>query len=346
MKEKFEINGRSIGAGQPVYVIAEAGSNHDGSLDKAKELISAARSTGADAVKFQSFTAEGLLNPLRPMENAQDWVPHPAYPVVERLTVPVEWHIELKEFAEKEGIDFLSAPFDSGRADLLNEIGIGAFKIASGEITNEPLLRRIAAFGKPVILSTGASYMSEVERAVEIISAEGNDTVGLLHCVVLYPPEYDECNIRSITALRDKFSCPVGLSDHTPGSMLPIASVTLGATIIEKHITIDKSSEGPDHPYAMEVVEFASMVSDIRNLGVALGSGVKEPSKGEIPERVGARRAIYAVTDIKKGTVLTAGMLKVVRHCYGLEPKELDNVTGRVAKVDILKDRPVTSESV
>ncbi len=346
LKEKFQVDGRLIGAGEPVYIIAEVGSNHDGSLDKAKELITASKGTGADAVKFQSFTAAGLLNPLRPTAEGKGWEPHPAYPVVDRLTLPVEWHAELKEFALNLGIDFVSAPFETARADLLNEIGVPFFKIASGEITNEPLLRHVARFGQPVILSTGASYMSEVERAVEVITEEGNSTVGLLHCVVLYPPQYGECNIRSIEALKRRFNCPVGLSDHTPGALLPIASVALGATIIEKHITLDRNANGPDHPYAMEVDEFTSMVIDIRNLEAALGSGVKEPSEGEVGERVGARRAIYAAVNIEEGAIIKPESLKVVRHCYGLVPGELKNVIGKRAKAGIAKDRPLTLESV
>ncbi|MBE9528277.1 MAG: N-acetylneuraminate synthase family protein [Proteobacteria bacterium] len=349
IKKKFEIAGRSVGTGEPVYIIAEVGSNHDGSIERAKELITAAKSTGADAVKFQSFTAEGLFNPMRPKDGANpdgEWEPHPAYPVIERLTLPAEWHGELKEFARNEGIDFLSAPFDTDRAVLLNELGVPAFKIASGEVTNEPLLRTVASFKKPVILSTGASYMSEVERAVEVMEEAGSGEIALLHCVALYPPRYDECNIRSVKTLAERFNCPVGLSDHTPGAMVPVAAVTLGASIVEKHITLDKSLDGPDHPYAMEVDEFAAMVTDIRNLEIALGSGVKEPSEGEMGERVGARRALYAAVDIKKGETIRAEQIKVVRHCYGLAPGELNATVGRSAKADIAKDRPLTSENV
>lgn len=347
--KNFEIAGRSVGAGEPVYIIAEVGSNHDGSIERAKELISAAADAGADAVKFQSFTAAGLFNPLRPKDGANpdgEWEPHPAIPVLERLTLPVEWHAELQEFARSAGIVFLSAPFDLERAALLNELGVPVFKIASGEVTNEPLLRTVAAFKRPVILSTGASYMSEVERAVEVLEEAGCTAIALLHCVALYPPKYDECNIRSIEALAKKFNCPVGLSDHTPGAMVPIAAVTLGASIVEKHITLDKTLDGPDHSYAMEVCEFAAMVTDIRNLEVALGSGVKEPSVGEMGERVGARRALYAAVDIKKGETITAEQIKVVRHCYGLAPGELEATVGKSAKADIDKDMPLTSENV
>lgn len=340
MADFIRIGNKKVGPGHRTFVIAEIGSNHDSDLEKAKELIRAAKYAGADAVKLQSFTAEGLINPLKP-DNDGKWVPHPAYPVLERLTVPEEWHGILKEYSKEIGITFLSAPFDSGRAELLDSIGIEAFKIASGDLTNEPLLRQVASYGKPVILSTGAAYLSEVKRAVEVLNKGGNGHVALLHCASLYPPSYADVNIRAMVTLKREFHCPVGFSDHTPGNTIPVAAVSLGASIIEKHITLDRTSIGPDHPYAMEIEELKFMVSEIRNLEEALGDGVKRPSQREMHERVGARRSIYARVDIGKGTVLKPEMLKVVRHAYGLEPKELDHIIGKTVVKDVVKDMPI-----
>ncbi len=345
MRSAIDIGGRRVGAGCPVYVIAEIGSNHDGDLERARELIAAAKGAGADAVKFQSFTAEGLINPLRPDENG-DWVDHPAFPVLKRLTVPEEWHAVLKKHCASLGVTFLSAPFDPGRAELLNTLKIDAFKLASGELTNDPLLKQVAAYGKPVILSTGAAYLEEVRRAVEIITDEKNYQVALLHCASLYPPTYADVNIRAMVTLAREFGCPVGFSDHTPGSEVPVAAVALGASIIEKHITFDRKLKGPDHPYAMEVSEFRAMVNSIRNVEAALGSGIKEPSQNELPERVGARRSIYASRAIPKGEVITSDMVKLVRHAYGMGPGELGRIIGRVAGRDLKKDMLVRSEDI
>lgn len=345
MKTTIRIGDRTVGKGHPVYVIAEIGSNHDSDINKARDLIRAAAEAGADAFKMQSFTAEGLLNPLKPDERGE-WVAHPAYPVIERLTVPEGWHSELKEFGKSIGITFLSAPFDSGRAELLKGLGMEAFKIASGDLTNEPLLRQIAGYNRPVILSTGASYLSEVRRAVEVLEGAGCDEIALLHCSSLYPPLYEEVNVRAMVTLKKEFSCAVGFSDHTPGNTVPIAAVSLGASIIEKHITLDRNAEGPDHPYAMEAGEFKAMVAEIRNLEKALGSGVKEPSKSEMAERVGARRSIYTTVDIHKGAKISPEMLKLVRHAYGLEPRDLNEVVGMTVTKDLRKDMPLHREDV
>ena len=345
MRSTIEIGSRRVGAGYPVYVIAEIGSNHDADLERAKELIAAAKEAGADAVKFQSFTAEGLINPLRP-DDKGNWVAHPAFPVLQRLTVPEEWHAVLKKHCASLGVTFLSAPFDPGRAELLNKLNIDAFKLASGELTNDPLLRQVAAYGKPVILSTGAAYLEEVRRAVEIITGEKNHQLAILHCASLYPPSYSDVNIRAMATLAREFGCPVGFSDHTPGSEVPVAAVALGASIIEKHITFDRRLKGPDHPYAMEVAEFRAMVNAIRNVEAALGSGVKEPSQNEMNERVGARRSIYAKVNIPRGEVITSDMVKLVRHAYGMEPRELGGIIGRVARRDLSKDMLVRSEDI
>lgn len=345
MNGLFEIDGRNVGQGCPSYIIAEVGSNHDSSIDRAKELAQAAKEAGADAFKMQSFTAEGLLNPLKP-DGSGNWVAHPAYPVLERLTVPEQWHHELMDYSKKAGITFLSAPFDSSRAELLNRIGVPAFKIASGDLTDEPLLRQVAGYGKPVILSTGASYLEEVRTSLKILAGGGCANVALLHCAALYPPNYGEVNIRAMVTLAREFGCPVGFSDHTPGSAVAVAAVALGASVIEKHITFDRTLPGPDHPYAMEIDEFARMVSDIRNVEKALGDGVKKPSPHEQEMRIIARRSIYTGKEIKQGAEITPDMVKVVRQAYGLSPAELGSVIGTKAARDIPANMLVRREDL
>lgn len=342
--KKIKIGDRLVGKEELTFIIAEIGSNHDGSLQKAKELIQASKEAGADAVKFQSFTAGGLFNPYKP-ENGK-WISHSAYPVIEKLTLTEEWHYELKEYADSIGIIFLSAPFDSDRAALLHRIGVSAFKVASGDLNNEPLLKQLAGYKKPLIISTGAAYLGEVERAIEVIMGEGNEEIAILHCASLYPPRFEDSNIRAMATLSTAFDRPVGYSDHTPGWTVPIAAVTLGGCIIEKHITFSRSLKGPDHAYALEVGEFAKMVEEIRNLEKALGDGIKRPANDELGERIGVRRSIYAATGISKGTVIKEEMLKLVRHAYGLEPKDIWTITEKTALRDINAHELITWKDV
>lgn len=341
---KIKIENKLVGDGEPTFIIAEIGSNHDGDLDKAKELIHAAAKSGADAVKFQSFSAEGLLNKIilkdgKPTEN-------PSYNILKGLELPNEWHEELFDYSKEQGIIFLSAPFDEEKADLLNSIGVEAFKIASGDLTHLLLLKHVSRYKKPVIVSTGMSYIGEVDEAVHAIREEGNEEIILLHCVSNYPPKFDDCNINVIPTLKKAFNLPVGMSDHTSGIAVALGSIALGACMIEKHITFERSLPGPDHPYAMTIMEFEVMVKEIRNLEKALGSGIKEPVTDEIPERVFARRSIYAKENIKKGDIIKQKMLKVVRHGFGLEPRDIYHVVGRTAKNNIVKDEIITWDMI
>jgi len=345
MAEKVIIGSREVGLGFPTYIIAEVGSNHDSSLERAKELAKAAKDAGADGVKFQSFTAEGLVNPLRP-DGKGGWEDHPAYDIIDKLTLPAKWHYELKRYCDGLGIDFLSAPFDLGRADLLHMVGVPAFKIASGDITYVQLLQRVASFDKPVILSTGASYLEEVDEAVKVIMGVGNSQIALMHCVSLYPSKFEDANLKCITTMRKAWGVPVGLSDHSHGSLLAIGAVSLGASIIEKHLTFSRELGGPDHAYAMEIGEFKEMVDDIRSLETALGTGVKRPTEQEIGERVGARRSIYLRKDVVAGSVLISDLFKVVRHAYGMEPRELSGVIGKEAARDLKKNMPLLVDDI
>jgi len=329
---QVDIGGRTVGGNRPVFIIAEVGSNHDGKLEQAKELITLAKECGADAVKFQSFTADRLVSPKYGN----------IYQAFKEAELPAQWHEELVRFAEDHGIVFLSTPFDEESADFLEGLGLTAFKTASGDITNYPLLKHVAAFGKLILLSTGMANLSEVEEAIKIIYDEGNNDIILLHCVSNYPPRMEDANIKAMVTMQRAFQLPVGYSDHSPGMTIPLGAVALGACMIEKHIAINKTLPGPDHPYAIEADEFREMVQQIRHLEVAMGSGAKIPVENEIPERGWARRGIYAASDIRKGAVIERNMLKIVRPFLdALEPKYIDLVVGRIARRDIAANEPI-----
>ncbi len=338
--------GRIIGPGQPAYIIAEIGSNHDGSLDRAKQLVEQAYSAGADAVKLQSFRVNTLINSFWKPDG--HWEAHRAWDTLEKLTVPEAWHATLQDFCQQLGIDFLSAPFDEDRLALLEGLNVPLIKIASGDLTYHHFLQQVGQLKRPVILSTGLSYLGEVEKALQILEDAGCDQVALLHCVSLYPPTFEDANIRAMVTMHQAFKVPVGYSDHTPGTTVPVGAVALGASIIEKHITDDKTRPGPDHPYALDVPEFTQMVSQIRQLELALGDGIKRPAPGEIGERVGARRGLYANQDLSQGQTLSLEMLKIVRHAYpeGIPAENFAMVQGKKLKRDIKAHEILTWESL
>jgi len=327
------------------FIIAEIGSNHNESLEQAKMLIRASKDAGANAVKFQSFTPNELIN-AKILGGSKRWIKNPVWDTLEKSKLPLTWHRKLKEFCGELGIIFLSTPFDTERASLLNEIGVDAFKIASGDLTFYPLIKHIAKFNKPIILSTGMAYLDEVKRAVNLIKNEGNEKIILLHCVSNYPAKLEDANIRAMVTLRDTFNLPVGYSDHSPGYIVPLGAVALGACVIEKHITFDRSLKGPDHPFALEVEEFSEMAKKIRELEKTLGDDEKRPVTGEIPERKLARRGLYAKFDISKGTILRKDMIKMVRPAYEDDFKDPQELLNRKAKMNIEKDEPITLEKI
>lgn len=340
------LSGKEIGPGHPSYIIAEIGSNHDGSLEKAKQLMSLAKDCGADAAKFQSFTVDTLINGQ--MKTDSGWQAHPAWEILDKLTLPEAWHAELKAHGQAIGIDFCSAPFDLGRLALLETLEVPFYKIASGDLTHTELLEAVAKTGKPVILSTGLAYLGEVDQALRTLAQAGCSQVALLHCVSLYPPQFKDMNIKAMATMAQAFGVPVGISDHTPGSVVPLGTVALGASVIEKHLTNDKTQAGPDHPYALDGAEFKAMVGDIRNLEAALGHGRKEPPAAEIPERVGARRAVYVTSPIEAGAILTPANLKIVRHAYpeGIPADGVGCVYGKTAKRALSPDMLLTWQDV
>lgn len=338
-------NGRLIGLGHPAYIIAEVGSNHDGSLDKAKKLVRLAKEAGADAVKFQSFQAENLIN--RRNKSGEQWQSHPSLKILEKLSVPENWHEELAQCAKKAEIDFLSTPFDINRLSLLLKLGVPAIKISSGDLTYNELLVKAGSSGVPIFLSTGAAYIAEVEEALKVLRNAGCEQVVLLHCASLYPPEFQECNIRAMTTMRQDLNVPVGYSDHAPGFIVVLGAVALGACVIEKHFTDDPTLPGPDHPHSLDKELFLKMVIDIRNLEAAMGDGIKQPCFREADERIFARRALYANVAIPKGTAIKREMIKIVRPAYpeGISALYIEAIEGKKAQLNIAKDEILTREN-
>jgi len=342
------IGDRPIGAGAPTYIIAEAGSNHDGDLDQAKRLIDIAAEARADAIKFQTFSADRIVAQTRTRAKYLDAILPPDETMTSlfrKLELPYEWHVALKEHAEAADLDFLSTPFDEGAADMLQGIGVKAFKVASYELWHLPLIRHIARKGLPMICSTGMADLADITDAVEVVEAEGGrDRLILLHCVVNYPPPFADLNLRAIETMQRAFGVPVGYSDHTPGWTAPVVAVSLGAAVIEKHFTSSRDRPGPDHRFALEPDELRAMVQAIRETEAALGDGIKRMAEAERDLYVTARRSLHAARDIDSGAVLGIEDVAVLRPGTGIEVRELPNVVGRKARRRIEHHEPLAWE--
>ena len=321
------------------FIIAEAGVNHNGSVKLAKKLVDAAKEAGADAVKFQTFKTKNLVtkNARKAEYQIKNSGEESQYEMIKKLELSPDEFWEIAKYAEDKGIIFLSSPFDSESVDLLDEIDIPAFKIASGEITNFPLLKCIAKKQKPVILSTGMSTIGEVEEALNLIE-KYNDDIILMHCLTNYPAKKEDANLNVIKTLEYAFKRPVGFSDHTSGIEMSVAAVALGSCVIEKHFTIDKNLPGPDHKASLEPHELSEMVKAIRNIEKGLGNGIKKPTDDEIKIKKLVRKSIVAKEDILKGSILTEEMLEIKRPGTGIEPKYLDELVGKELIEDIKKD--------
>ncbi len=331
----LDIAGRRVGDGQPCFIVAEAGVNHNGRLELARQLIEAARDAGADAVKFQTYRTEQLVAPDAPKAAYQRLGADRAesqFDMLKRLEMSPEMHRDLMEHARACGILFLSAAFDMQSAELLDSLGVPAHKIPSGEITNLPLVRRTARTGKPMIVSTGMSTLDEVADAVAAIRREGNEKVALLHCTSGYPAEPKEANLRAMRTLRATFGLPVGFSDHNPGPNISLAAVALEACIIEKHFTLRRELPGPDQAASLEPKELALLVRSIRDIEAALGDGVKRPMPGEAETAVVARKSLFAARDIPAGARLAAEMIALLRPGTGIPPGRLEDVLQRTAR--------------
>lgn len=326
-----------------VLIIAEAGVNHNGELQKAIELIDAAAHAKADYVKFQTFKAEKIVNPTA--KKAQYQVTNmqgegdTQFEMLKKLEMGDDWYPILIQRCQEKGIHFLSTGFDQDSIDFLNDFEIPFYKIPSGEITNKPYLQHIARKGKDIILSTGMADLKEVKDAIEVIEAEGitRNRITVLHCNTEYPTPMQDVNLLAMNQIAEKLGVQIGYSDHTLGIEVPIAAVALGAKVIEKHFTLDRNLPGPDHAASLEPAELKEMVKTIRNIELAIsGSGIKEPSASENKNRAIARKSLHLREDLKKDTVLQAHHLMALRPGDGISPMDIDQVIGK----KIIEDKP------
>ncbi|HSM37692.1 MAG TPA: N-acetylneuraminate synthase [Candidatus Limnocylindrales bacterium] len=333
----ISINGRVIGDEQAPYLIAEGGVNHNGSPDLALRLVDAAADAGADAVKFQTFHADALATADAPQAAYQRQRAAAASQaeMLRALELPAEALRSCRDRANERGITFLSTPFDLASVELLAEIGVPAFKVGSGDLTNLVLLRAVAARGLPMLVSTGMGSMDEVSAAVADIRAHGNPPLALLQCTSAYPAAAADANLRAMATLRDAFDVPVGYSDHTLGITVAVAAAALGAALIEKHLTLDRSMPGPDHAAALEPGELAALVRAVRDAHAGLGDGVKAPRSDEEDSRQVSRRSLVLSRPLRAGDEIAADDLDAMRPAGGISPLQLDKVVGRRAARDL-----------
>jgi N,N'-diacetyllegionaminate synthase len=342
MSATITINGRPVGAGAPVFFIAEAGVNHNGDPALAHRLIEVAAAAGADAVKFQTFRTEALVSRHAPKAAYQVETTGAAESQLEmlrKLELSRETFASLAEACRTRGILFLSSPFDEASADDLERLGVAAFKTGSGELTNLPFLDHLAAKRKPIIVSTGMATLEEVATAVDTVG--GRAPLALLHCVSAYPAPPQETNLRAMATLRERFRCPVGFSDHTPGLTVSVAAVALGASVIEKHFTVDRSLPGPDHRASLDPAELNALVAAVREVEASLGDGDKRPTPAEMSTRAVARKSLVAASALRRGETLTAGSVAVKRPGTGIAPGELGRALGRRLRRDVAVDEVI-----
>lgn len=347
----LQIGDTPVGAGHAAYIIAEAGANHDRDLEVAHQLIDVAADARANAIKFQTYSAETMYSKFTPRLSEMDAFDRAAsdetpFDLIKRNELPREWHRELFEHARERDLDFLSTPFDLPAVEELADLGVNAFKIASYELTDFRLLRAAAAHGLPMIVSTGNSGIGDVERAVETIRCAGNERIVLLHCVSQYPAEAKDVNIRAMSTLAQAFQVTVGFSDHTMGTTSAILAVALGASVFEKHFTLSRDRKGPDHPSAAEPEELVAYISQVREAETAMGSPMKRVQPSEEENHRLARRSLHAAADIAAGTVITPEMLIVKRPALGIDPGLEDVVVGRQASRHIKADEWITWDMV
>lgn len=328
------------------YIIAEAGVNHNGSLELAKLLIDKAKEAGADAVKFQTFRSESLVRPdakKADYQTKRTLANESQFEMLKKLELSFDDFIELKRYAETKNIDFLSSPFDIESARFLKRLNLKTFKIPSGEVTNYPLLREIGSYVVKVFLSTGMCSLCEVEQALNVLIEAGTkrDEITVLHCNSEYPSSYDDVNLKAMITIKEAFKVNVGYSDHTLGIEVPIAAVALGATVIEKHFTLDKNLPGPDHTASLDPEEFQMLVKAIRNVEKSFGDGIKKPSPSETRNIKIVRKSIVAKRDIRQGEVFSEDNLTTLRPAEGICPMRWNEIIGKVAKRDFKRGEPI-----
>jgi len=330
----IKIGEKLVGEGHSTYIIAEIGSNFDGSLSKAKKLIKLAKECGADAVKFQSFKTDLLLSKkgIEKKSTFQAKWEKSVWKTYEKAELPREWHKELNDYAKKVGIHFFSSPWDFEAVDLLYELNVPAFKVGSGDITYLEILKHIGLKQKPIILGTGASNIKEILRAIRTIKSTENNKIILLHSVVQYPSPLQDANVSVLDTLKKRFKLNVGYSDHSPGQLVPLASVVLGACVIEKHFTPNPKLKGPDHPHSMDPKSFREMVQNIRLVEKIMGDGIKRSMPSEQRSRIIQRRGLWTIKKIKKGEKFSQENIKAFRPDLGISAAEYERVIGKKTK--------------
>ncbi|MBQ0027615.1 MAG: pseudaminic acid synthase [Lachnospiraceae bacterium] len=339
-------NGRIIGDGHPAYIIAEMSGNHAGSKERALEIIHAAKEAGADCIKIQTYTPDTItINCNNKYFHIGDgtWEGENLYHLYEKAYTPWEWQADLKACADKIGIDFFSTPFDKTSVDFLEEIGVDFYKIASFEVVDIPLIEYVASKKKPIIMSTGMATKEEITEAVAAMKSSGCDDIALLRCASAYPAITDEMNLATMLDMKNEFDVPVGLSDHSMGSVGAVTAIAKGGSIIEKHFCLSREIENPDVSFSMPPEEFASMVKDIRQAEKAEGMVSYGPTTQEMGN-VQFRKSIFVVKDVKKGDVFTEENIRVIRPGYGMKPKYYKEILGKKATMDIEFGMPFKEE--
>ncbi|MEE0959119.1 MAG: pseudaminic acid synthase [Lachnospiraceae bacterium] len=344
MSTTIQLNNHIIGDNNPTYIIAEMSANHAGSINRAKEIIHAAKESGADCIKIQTYTPDTLTidcdNEYFNVKNGT-WGGEKLYDLYKKAYTPWEWQGELKEEAENIGLDFLSTPFDKTAVDFLEDLGIEFYKIASFELVDLPLIKYVASKGKPIIMSTGMGTLGEIEDAVNTIKQTENNQFALLKCSSAYPAISSNMNLNTMINMKQTFEVPIGLSDHSMGSIGAVTAVAMGANIIEKHFCISRKIENPDASFSMEPEEFSHMVEDIRNVEKAKGI-IRYGATEEESSSIVFRRSIFCVEDIKKGELITDRNVRIIRPGYGMKPKYINDILGKHASCDIKRGTPMS----
>lgn len=348
MRKEMYIDKKKISMDSPTYIIAEMSANHLMDFNRAKRIIYELKDSGVDAVKLQTYTAETITIDCDNEEfqiHGGLWDGDTLYNLYKKAYTPWEWQGELVEYANSIGLSCFSSPFDLTAVDFMESIRMPAYKVASYEINDIPLIRKIAQKGKPILISTGVAHLEDIERALRVCKEEGNENVILLKCTSAYPCPYEDMNIKAIPLMCDTFDCLIGVSDHTLGDEVALGAVALGAKVIEKHVTLKRADGGPDGAFSMEIDEFTEMVRKVRNLEKAFGRATFELTEKQERARKGTR-SLYVVKDIKKGEILTEENVKSIRPGRGMHTMHYEEVLGKAAVMDLPKGTPLTWEKI
>lgn len=344
MDKKIRIGKRYVGEGEKTFVVAEVSANHLQDYGRAEAIIKAAAQAGADAVKLQTYTPDTITldcdNDYFQITQGTIWDGTTLHKLYEEAYTPWEWQPRLMEYANGLGLECFSSPFDATAVDFMKEMDMPAYKVASFEINDIPLIRKIAGLGKPVILATGIAYLEDMERALQVCKEEGNEQVVLLKCTSAYPSPYEEMNLKVIPNMAQVFDCITGLSDHSMGTAAAVASVALGAKMVEKHLTLSRADGGPDGAFSMEPGEFKKMVDEIRIVEKALGKVTYELSEKQKRSREDGR-SLFVVKNMKEGEIFTEENVRSIRPAFGLHTMYLDEIMGKRARTDISKGTPL-----